>query len=135
MQQTITKNPENLEILYKLVANGFYQGSVESIKFELEGKHTTNYRIVGRLNKEDKFVVKAEPKFSHNISQKIMLALGISACIILLVKRNWIIPLLIAIMGLASLATTRGKKKRELDRFMSRFLDFVKQEETKNSLN
>ncbi|TMU57633.1 hypothetical protein [Flagellimonas algicola] len=135
MKQTITKNPENLEILYKLVANGFYQGSVEATKFELVGKHSTNYRILGRLNGEGKFVVKAEPKFSHNISQKIMLALGISACIILLVKRNWIIPLLIAIMGLASLATTRSKKKRELDRFMDRFLDFVQKEASKISLN
>ncbi|MEX0363111.1 MAG: hypothetical protein AB3N10_19205 [Allomuricauda sp.] len=135
MQQTITKNPENLEILYKLVANGFYQGSVESTKFELVGKHSTNYRIVGKLSGKEKFVVKAEPKFSHNISQKIMLALGSSACLILLVKRNWIIPLLIAIMGLASLATTRSKKKRELDRFTDRFLDFVKQEESKICLN
>ncbi|MCL6264878.1 hypothetical protein [Flagellimonas myxillae] len=129
MKQTITKTPENLEILYKLVANGFYQGSVEPHKFELVGKHASNYRIIGVLNNEGKYVVKVDAKFSHNISQKILLALGISACIILLIKRNWIIPLLIAIMGLASLASTRSIKKRELDKFMDRFTTFNKHQE------
>ena len=93
MKQTITKNDKAFKILNKLILNGFYNGSVSPERFELTPtRFTNNHRLIGVLNKENKFELKFDYKYPMNIAFKVAIGVGILISIISLVKGNWLIP-------------------------------------------
>ena len=129
MKQTITKNDNNLRILNKLIANGFYNGYVETEKFELmRNRFPNNHRLIGILNDAGNYDLKFDFKSPMNIAGKILLALGILISIISLIKGSWILPIVLVIFGLILFADFKLKEKKEINLFTDKLLEFHKSE-------
>jgi len=128
MKQTITKNDKAFKILNQLILNGFYKGSISPEKFELTPTRFTNsHRLIGILNKENKFELKFSYKYPMNIVSKVAIGIGILVSIISLSKGNWLIPMLLFIIPfLIEYIGFKIKEKKEIDIFTSRFLEFYK---------
>ncbi|MET2985322.1 hypothetical protein [Aureibaculum conchae] len=129
MKQTITKNDKNLKILNKLITNGFYKGYVKAEKFELKRNYfPNNYRILGILNEENKYVVKFDFDSMMSVNAKILMILGVIVSIIMLIKGNWIIPFVFIVSWLIAVIGFKMKGKKEMELFTNKFLEFYKNE-------
>lgn len=130
MKQTITKSDQNLKILNKLVANGFYNGYVGTEKFELIRNHfPNNYRIIGILNNENKFELNFYFKKPTNVVVKIAIGIGLVFSIILLVNGTWFLTLPFFIIPfLITFIDFKLKKKKEIKLLISKLLEFYKSE-------
>lgn len=129
MRQTIKKNDKNLKILSNLIANGFYNGYVGTVKFELmRNRFPNNHRIIGILNDTGNYDLKFDFKSPMNILNKILLGLGILVSIISLIKGNWILPIGFIVFGFIMLADFKIKEKKEINLLMDKLLEFHKNE-------
>lgn len=129
MRQTIKKNDKNLKILSNLIANGFYNGYVGTVKFELmRNRFPNNHRIIGILNDTGNYDLKFDFKLPMNILNKILLGLGILVSIISLIKGNWILPIGFIVFGFIMLADFKIKEKKEINLLMDKLLEFHKNE-------
>ncbi len=91
MRQTITKSDKHLEILNKLIVNGFYTGYIGAEKFELlPTRFPNNHRLIGIINDNGNYDLKFDFKSPMNIAVKIALGLGILTIIVSLLMSNWI---------------------------------------------
>lgn len=129
MRQTITKSDKNLKILNKLIVNGFYNGYVGTERFELmRNRFSNNHRIIGISNDGGNYDLKFDFKTPMNIAAKFLLALGILISIISLIKGNWILPISLVIFGLIMLIDFKLTKKKEINLFTDKLLEFHKKE-------
>ncbi|MFD1015519.1 hypothetical protein [Winogradskyella rapida] len=130
MKQTITKNEKAFKILNKLILNGFYDGSISPERFELTPtRFTNNYRLIGILNKENKFELKFAYKYPMNIASKVAIGVGILISIISMVKGNWLIPVFFFVIPfLITYIGFKIKERKEIDLFTSKYLEFYKTE-------
>ena len=129
MRQTITKSDKNLKILNKLIVNGFYNGYVETEKFELmRNRFPNNHRLIGILNDAGNYDLKFDFKSPMNILSKVLLGLGILISIISLFKGNWILPIVFVVFGLIMFVDFKLKEKKEISLFTDKLLDFHKAE-------
>ena len=138
MKETISNNEKSLNILNKLILNGFYDGNISPNRIELNRKYGLfnsggNHRIIGILNSENKFELDFDFKKSMKVHVNIALGIGIIFSIISLVKGKWflaipffIVPFLIIYIDF------KLKKKKEINILTSKFLELYKTEyETK----
>ena len=72
--------------------------------------------------------MKFDYKSIMKIAAKILLELGILISIIFLIKNNFIIPLLLIIIGLIILISLKLKAKNEINLFTGKLLEFHKTE-------
>ena len=129
MKQTITKNDKNLRILNKLIVNGFYNGFIETEKFELIRNHfPNNYRLIGILNDTGNYDLKFDFKSTMKIHAKILFVLGFLISIISLIKGMWILPILFVVFGLIVFTDFKLKQKKEINIFTDKLLEFHKTE-------
>lgn len=129
MRQTITNSDKNLKILNKLIVNGFYNGYVGTEKFELSRNHfPNNHRLIGILNDVGNYRLKFEFKSPMNILAKILLGLGILISFVSLIKGNWIIPIVLLIIGIIMFTDFKLKQKKEINIFTNKLLEFHKAE-------
>jgi hypothetical protein len=109
--------------------NGFYNGYIGTEKFELmRNRFPNNHRLIGILNDAGNYDLKFDFKSPMNILAKILLALGILISIILLIKGNWILPIVFVVFGLIMLADFKLKQKKEINLFTDKLLEFHKAE-------
>ena len=139
MTETISNNEKSFNILNKLILNGFYNGSISPNRIEFERKkfpsflHTSQYRIIGILNSENKFELDFEFKSPMNIVSKIAIGIGIVFSIVSLTYGNWFLPIPFFIIPfLIMYIDFKLKKKKEISLLTSKFLELYKTEyETK----
>ena len=135
MTETISNNEKSLNILNKLILNGFYDGNISSNKFELKRKKGLfnsggNYRIVGILNSENKFELKFDFNFPMNITVKIAFGIGIVFTIISFTYYgNWFLPIPFFIVPfLIIIINFKVNKKKEISLVASKFMELYKLE-------
>jgi hypothetical protein len=125
MKQTITKNDKNIKILNSLITNGFYNGYIESEKFELRpNRWPNNHRLVGILNNDGKYDLKFDYTSPMNIAVKFLLAFGILGSVIFLFMGHWILPVIFIVCGLNILVTFKLKEKKEMNYFTDKLVEF-----------
>ena len=134
MTETISNNEKSLNILNKLILNGFYDGNISAKKIELNRKKGLfnlggSHRIIGVLNNENKFELNFDFKFPLNIISKVVIGIGIIFSIATLVNGNWflIIPFFI-VPFLIIFIDFKLKKKKEIKILTSKFLELYKSE-------
>ena len=114
-----------MKTLNELVSRGFYQGEIADEKFELIRKHfPNNYRIIGTLEENGKFDIKSELKSGMKIAGIVLLIIGIIFSIYSFSKANWILPLIFVIGFFIHLISVYQNRKKELDIFTNKFLEF-----------
>lgn len=131
MKETISKNEKSLNILNKLIQNGYYNGLVESEKFELTRNHfPNNYKLIGILNHNGEFEINSSLKIGFFTSGKILSFIGITLSLFsfILLKRYWLFLTSIFVIAFIIYLTTKIKGKKEVKMFTSKFLDFYKTE-------
>jgi|SRR5690606_12653122 len=134
MKETISNNEKSLNILNKLILNGFYDGNIGPNRIELSRKYGLfnsggNHKIVGILNNENKFELDFDFKKLIGINVKIVIVIGIIFSIVSLVKGNWLLPILIFVVPFfISFISFKLKKKKEIDHLTSKFLELYKSE-------
>lgn len=82
MKQTISNNEKSINILNKLILNGFYDGIISPNRFDLNRKYGIfksggHYRIIGILNGDNKFELAFDFKSSMKIVVKVATGTGI----------------------------------------------------------
>lgn len=129
MRQTITKSDKNLKILNKLIINGSYKGYIETEKFELmRNRFPNNHRLVGILNDTGNYDLKFNFKPLMNFLVKILLGLGIVTIIISLINGNWILPIMLTILGLVFFVRFKLEERKEINYLTDKILEFHKSE-------
>ncbi len=135
MKETISNNNKSLNILNKLILNGFYDGNISPNRIEFERKKfppffsVSNHRIIGTLNSENKYELGFEFKFPLNIAVKIAIGIGIIFSIISIAYRNWFLPIPFFIIPfLITFIDFELKKKKEISLLTSKFLELYKSE-------
>lgn len=129
MRQTIKNSHKNLKILNKLIVNGFYNGYVGTEKFELMRNHfPNNHKLIGILNDVGNYELKFEFKSPMNILAKVLLGLGILISFISLIKGNWIIPIVLIVVGIIMFMAFKFKQKKEMNIITNKLLEFHKAE-------
>jgi len=131
MRNAITKNPENVLILQKLISNGHYKGFVASDRFELTRNHfPNNFRIIGILKESGKFLISSDYSKPLFYLVKIFNIGGIIFSIsILILKTNWVIPLLYFLIRLASRLYNKLNSEKQMQLFTSKFLAYKRIQE------
>ena len=135
MKEIISNNEKSLNILNKLILNGFYDGNISTNRIELKRKKglfnssASNHRIIGTLNNENKFELDFDFKKSFRVVVKIAKGIGIILFIALFIKGNWfltipffIVPFLIVSVNL------KLEKKKEIKLLTSKYLELYKSE-------
>ncbi|MFL1013407.1 hypothetical protein [Flavisericum labens] len=87
-----------------------------------------NHRIIGILNEQEKYEIKFDFENLMSIHAKIALILGVIFSIVMLIKGNWIIPILLIVVGLIIVTSFKIKGKKEMEIFTSKYLEFYKTE-------
>lgn len=133
MKPTISNNEASIKILNQLILNGFYEGSISPNSIEFERKRTfiyaNNHRIIGTLNSDNKFELDFDFKFPLNIVIKGAIGVGIIVAIGALAQGNWLVPILFVLLPfLVIYIDFQLKKKKEIARFTSKFLELYKLE-------
>ncbi|GAA0744535.1 MULTISPECIES: hypothetical protein [Flavobacteriaceae] len=135
MKETISNNKKSLNILNKLILNGFYDGNISPNRIEFERKKfpsilsVNQYRIIGFLNDENKFELGFDFKFPLNIVVKVALGIGIIFSIISLMYGNWVTPIpLFVLPFLIIYINFNLKKRKEISLLTSKFLELYKSE-------
>ena len=130
MKQTLTKNDKNIKILNSLITNGFYDGYIESEKFELlPNRWPNNHRIIGTLNNNGKFDLKFDYSTPMNIAMKFLLSFGTLSSLIFLLTGNWILPLIFVACGLLLLINFKLKEKKEMTYFIDKLIELKEADE------
>ncbi len=134
MTETISNNEKSLNILNKLIVNGFYHGKISPNRIELNGKYGLfnaggNHIIVGILNDENKFELDFDFKSPMNALVKIAIGIGIVFSIVSLIYGNWFLPIPFFIVPfLITYIDFKLKKKKEIPLLTSKFLELYKLE-------
>ncbi|MGX1928873.1 hypothetical protein [Flagellimonas sp. 2504JD4-2] len=134
MTETISNNEKSLNILNKLILNGFYEGNISPNRIELSRKYglfswSYNHRIIGILNSENKFELVFDFKFPMNIAVKVAIGIGIIFTIVSLIYGNWFLPIPFFILPfLIIYIDFKLKKKKEITLLTSKFLELYKSE-------
>ena len=125
MNQTIVKTESSMKTLNELVSRGFYQGEIADEKFELIRENfPNNYKIIGILDDSGKFNIRSSMKSGMKIAGNVLLIIGIILSIYSFFKANWILPLIFIIGVFIHLINVYQNRKKELDRFTDKFLEF-----------
>lgn len=129
MKQIITGSDKNLEILNKLILNGFYTGFIGSEKFELlPNRFPNNYRLIGIKNKNGNYDLKFDFKSPVNIAAKFLLVLGILMSVISLIKGNYILLVAVGISGLFIFIPFKLNEKKEISYLTDKILQYHRSE-------
>ena len=131
MKETITKNKKSLSILNKLIQNQYYNGFVESEKFELtRNDFPSNYKLIGTLNDNEKFIISSSLKIGMFLSTKILAIIGIilSMTSFILMRKYWIVFTIIFVFSLVIYLGTKIKGQKEIKLLTSKFLELYKSE-------
>ncbi|NHF61627.1 hypothetical protein FK220_019940 [Flavobacteriaceae bacterium TP-CH-4] len=134
MKETISNNEKSLNILNKLILNGFYDGNISPNRIELNRKYGLfnsggNHRIIGILNSENKFELDFDFKKSMKVPVKIAMGIGIIFSIVSLVKGKWFLAIPFFIVPfLITFIDFKLKRKKEIDLLTSKYLELYKSE-------
>ena len=131
MKETITKNKKSLSILNKLIQNQYYNGFVESEKFELtRNDFPSNYKLIGTLNDNEKFIISSSLKIELFLSRKILAIIGIILSItsFILMSKYWIVFTIIFVSTLVIYLGIKITGKKEIKLLTSKFLELYKSE-------
>jgi len=129
MTETISNNEKSFNILNKLILNGFYDGHISPNRIELNRKKGLfnsgdNHRIIGILNRDNKFELDFDFKFPMNVAVKIAIGIGIVFSIVSLIYGNWLLPIPFFIVPfLIIFIDFKLIKKKEISLLTSKFLE------------
>ena len=119
MSITLTKTDYTISALHKLVSGGEYKGFVNMKEFELVRlKSHKFYRVKGKLNENNEFVVETDFIKSLKILVKTLNILGVLTSLILaFVISNWTFVILYFVLRLFIELYTRYHEEREIRLF------------------
>jgi hypothetical protein len=123
LKTKIKKSDKNLQVLHKLISNGFYEGYVRAEKFELSRKNfPNNYKFIGILNDEGSYELKFGLKFPMSIAATVLLAIGTLFLVISLWRGSYLFLVIFLIIGLIIFLDFKLKEKKETNYFTDRFI-------------
>ena len=129
MNITLTKTDYTISTLHKLISLGEYKGFVKMQEFELvRQKSYKFYRVKGKLNGKNEFVVQTDFNKPLKILVKTINVLGILTSLILaFVISNWTLVILYFVLRLFLELYTRYHEEKEIRGFSEAYHSLIRE--------